>query len=451
MNASSRAATTLSLDAWSLVFEELIDDYESLCNVGFTCRDWRVLSLPSLLRVVDISSHNNGRVPEHENEAVPVIYADHDAKYRKPNLIPRQRAFLRLITARPSLAKYIKSLTWTLVWRDFDEHNLTEIDRQTWNVFGEMTNVTHLDLASLHNVCDEVYVRKNPTRLFPAVTDLRLLGWMHRGLVKAIITSLESNKLRRLDLDCLQDEGVLPDGTLLNEFTAIESAYGMHAHESSYEPEPAVLTIDNDLFRLQEDGEACIFPGPNWLPLRLLSTDSIPSLQHLRIKLPAFDDSIDLRNYHAMFEGTVSLMKQARESLTSLVVIFGESCLAYPDYRPPDCDIDEYWLDVHREWCMKIADVFLNLLLETLSETSFPQLENIVFEGFHILLDADMSESEEAGLTGIWRKIWEGQFDKIQFLDVPRIDYRDNFFGYHDVKDTDLKKYAAAFDRGRGI
>lgn len=176
MAANFSRATTLPFDVWSLIFEQLTNDYKPLCNIGLTCRDWRLLSLPHLLRSVDLSSHNNGRLPQHESEDLPIVYADYDAKYRQPNLVPRQRAFLRLITVRPELAKYVKSLRWTLIWLDFKERCLTDIDRQTWYVFSRMTNVSKLDFASLHDVSDDDYVRQNPSRLFPAVTHLRLLG-----------------------------------------------------------------------------------------------------------------------------------------------------------------------------------------------------------------------------------------------------------------------------------
>lgn len=192
-------------DVLQLVFRQLAGDNASLLNISLTCRAWRSLALPCVFQVVDISSHNNGRQPQLECEVLPLVYADYDGEYRPRNLVSRQRAFLRLMTDRPRLASYVKSFTWTLIWLDFDEDELTEIDRETWSVFSRMVQVTHLDLASLHRIDNDEYIRQNPAVLFQKVRDLRLLGWMHRGLVRALLTSLDPHKLRSLRLDYLED------------------------------------------------------------------------------------------------------------------------------------------------------------------------------------------------------------------------------------------------------
>ncbi|KAK6432914.1 hypothetical protein LTR95_010906, partial [Oleoguttula sp. CCFEE 5521] len=209
-------ASTLSSDVLVLSFKHLSAelDYKSLCNIGLTCRKWRSLSLPCLLERVDVSSHNNGRQPQFEDpEFCQVIHADYDGKFRQRNLVPRQRAFLRLLVKRPELSKHVQSFTWTLIWLDFDdEEGLLEIDLHTWEVFSGLTNVKTLDLGSLHDVWDQEYTRRSPRSLFSAVTDLRLLGWMHRGLIKAILGSLNLRTLKSLELDYLQDDGALLNG-----------------------------------------------------------------------------------------------------------------------------------------------------------------------------------------------------------------------------------------------
>jgi hypothetical protein len=141
-------------DVLQLVFRELAGDNASLLKVSLTCRAWRSLALPALFQVVDISSHNNGRQPQHEDSVRPLVYADYDGEYRPQNLVSRQRVFIRLLTNKPGLARYVKSFTWTLVWLDnwyelcIEDDTLTDVDRQTWDAFGRMVNVTHLDLAS---------------------------------------------------------------------------------------------------------------------------------------------------------------------------------------------------------------------------------------------------------------------------------------------------------------
>lgn len=166
-----------------LVFDQLGDDSTSLLNIGLTCRAWYDLSKPCLCRDVNLSSHNLGRWHCSEEERASaasedcrVIYTDYHAKFRPRNLVRRQRAFLNLISTNPRLARYVRSLTWTLIWRDFGDAGLTDADRQTWNVFSLMKNVARLDVASLHDVPNNPYVRQNPAHLFPKVTDLRLLG-----------------------------------------------------------------------------------------------------------------------------------------------------------------------------------------------------------------------------------------------------------------------------------
>lgn len=304
MATDSSVLSSISPDILRLIFDQLAGDYATLCNVSLTCRSWRTLSWPSLLRVADLSSHNNGRQPQHECNIIPVIYADHHGKYRQPNLIPRQRAFLRLIIENPGLAKYVQSLTWTLIWLDFDEEYLTPVDRQTWHVFSQLVNVTRLDLASLHDLSDEKYIRQNPARLFPAVTDLRLLGWMHRGLIKALLGSLNLHNLRALNLEYLVDEGAAPNGDTLDCCYVDNNAPHICADKYRWR-DASAESISPEIFERQEQGTAFIFPGPMWLPLQLVAGGSLHSLTHLRVELPAFEHSHDLRSYHTAFRSTL--------------------------------------------------------------------------------------------------------------------------------------------------
>lgn len=283
-------------DIMLLVFDELVGDATTLARVGLVSRSWRTLSLPFLFRDIDLSCHNNGRLPEHEDPSFPLLFgvvmSDYSDRYRPRNLVTRQRAFLRLMTERPELATKVKALAWTLVWQDFDDEGLGDIDLRTWDVFGLMRNVARLDLASLHEIGWEPFIRQNPSRLFPAVTHLRLVGWMHRGLVKAILSSLDTSRLVHLNLDHLQDEGALPNGKPMEDDWARESLYSLDASED----------IDDDLFARQEMGGVAIFPGPMWYPLRLLREQSLASMSHLHVRLGPVDRQIDRRNYFCMFK-----------------------------------------------------------------------------------------------------------------------------------------------------
>jgi hypothetical protein len=380
------------------------------------------------MQIVDLSCHNNGRLPEHECEIRPVVYADYDAAFRPPNLVPRQRAFLRFMADRPRLAKYVKSLAWTLIWKDFKDDDLTEIDRQTWSVFSVMNNVTQLDLASLREIHNNELVRQNPTTLFPAVTELRLLGWMHRGLVKAIISSIDTKKLCSLKLDYLQDEGALPNGAPMSFDITEEYAY--HARRSDRSD-----TVDNELFHRQENSQACIFPGPMWLPLRLLSACFLDSLTHMQIKVASFSMDIDLRSYYTLFHETANLLLRTRGSLKSLVLVFGEDMDFFEETRlHSGCGNHRQFHDSrYNPWCLRIAAAFLNQSLAVLNRNHFLHLEDIRFEGFHVLETATPRQAAAAGLADTFQSIRECPYPNASFTQISCIDCREVFLGYDCV------------------
>jgi hypothetical protein len=428
-------------DVLQLIFRQLAGDNASLLNVSLTCRTWRSLALPAVFQVVDVSSHNNGRQPQHEYEDVrPLVDAEYDSEYRPQNLVSRQRSFLRLMTDKPVLARYVKSFTWTLVWLDNwldvdNEDDLTEIDRQTWTVFGRMVDVTHLDLASLHHVVEIEYVRRNPAVLFPKVRDLRLLGWMHRGLVRAIITSLEPCKLRSLKLDCLEDEGALPNGEPIGNDSATRHAH--HARSGkpfqNFRPETndGSAIYHDDLIIRQETGNAFVFPGPMWLPLYLLSAHGMVSLTHLQIKVTPFSRSVDVRSYNTLFRQTASFIAKTKETLKSLIVAFGESVSLHPEFAG-GCHTPSG----HRPWCIKMAKLFLEQLLVVLNENSFRQLEEIHFEGFDILEEASRHDVE---LTSFLHSVRESEsrFTNATFTDVKSQSGRQGLHGVDRQTDKD--------------
>jgi hypothetical protein len=423
-------------DVLQLVFQHLVGDSASLLNVSLTCRAWRSLALPCVFQVVDISSHNNGRLPELECEMRPLLYADYDGEFRPQNLVSRQRAFLRLVTDKPILARYVKSFTWTLIWLDFDEYDLTEIDRQTWNVFSRMFNVTHLDLASLHCADDYIedgYIRRNPPTLFPNVRDLRLLGWMHRGLVRAIITSLEPCKLRSLRLDYLEDEGAQPNGDSLGADTAIRQAHSAWPKSSGRRLRPEAMNgsevFHDDLIRRQETGQAFIFPGPMWLPLYLLSAHTVVSLTHLQVKVPPFSTDIDLRNYNTLFRQTAMFVTKTKGTLKSLIIVFGECRSIYGDFVTYGCGTGRANHLGRCRWYIKMAKLFLEQQLAALNENAFPQLEEIRFEGFRLLENATPQQAADAELAGVLQSVRDTRFTNATFTDISSVQGRDSYHG----------------------
>lgn len=311
-------------DILSLICDQLVGDSQTLVRLGRVSRTWRIFSLPFLLKHVDLSCHNNGRIPKGqivEDDSPPgldfplgerVVMADFSDECRPRNLVPRQRAFLRLMTGRPELATHVKALTWTLVWRDFGEEDLLEIDRCTWEVFGRMLNVRSLDLASLHQIGDEPYIRQSPAKLFPAVTELRLVGWMHRGLVKAIVVSLDPAKLRRLTLDYLQHEGAIPSavhGPGDDPPMPMPEGWTVaHRREMAYGTRH--VGVPKELWGRQDEGKAAIFPGHMWFPLRVLRKMPLASLREVRIMLCPFSTRTDERSDYEVFVSTASLIRR---------------------------------------------------------------------------------------------------------------------------------------------
>ncbi|KAK4613438.1 hypothetical protein CLAFUW4_09719 [Fulvia fulva] len=273
------AAFEIPSDVLLLVFEQLVGDSATSSSASLTSRAWHTHAIPFLLQDVDISCHNRGRMLDFEDDTIfRRAYADfsdrwpprqssnvrHDWLPR--DLVTRQRALLHLIIDHYDRARYVRSLTWTLVWMA-DEETQQDIDRQTWNVFQALANVTRLDLASLHEIWDQPFIRQTPSRMFSAVTDLRLVGWMHRGLVRSILDGLDCARLSVLKFDYLQDERALPDGSPMPEELNLEYA---HSAQNNFSLEDTVL-VSHELWDRQEAGTAAIFPGPMWTPSRLLS------------------------------------------------------------------------------------------------------------------------------------------------------------------------------------
>ncbi|KAI0429679.1 hypothetical protein F5Y09DRAFT_309767 [Xylaria sp. FL1042] len=417
----------LPFDVWRLVFDELAGDTETLARVGLVSHAWRDLSLPALLNHVDLSSHNNGRIPEEEGDALfcRVVMADYSDRCRPRNLVSRQRAFLRLMIDHPELAIYVKVFTWTLVWMDFNDDDLTDVDLRTWDIFGRMQNVTHLDLASLHEIGWEPYIRQNPARLFPAVTHLRLVGWMHRGLVRAIISSLNTTKLASIQLHYLEDEGALPNGEPMPSDLAAKHARN---RADPYRDEG----IDDGLWERQERGDAAIFPGPMWFPLRFLGQKRLSSLTHFQISLMPFFHTLDQRNLISMFIDIAKFIRSTKDTLKSLSVELGEEPYLHCKDEEMHSVCGTSRARIRRLWrplCLHQTLAFLHRLLAALTEEQFLYLTRVDLKGFRILLTpAFQGEYHERTL----QYIRDCPFVDEGFMETANLNCRHSFGG-HDV------------------
>ena len=430
MDSRPLSAPDMPPDVWQLIFDQLAGDYASLCNVSLTCHAWRSLSEPSLYKIVDISSHNDGRLPQYEKpDVLPVVYAEYSASYRSRNLFSRQIDFSQTITARPALAVYVKTLIWTLIW---PEKSFRMPHNENWPVFALMKNVTRLDLASLYQLDDDGnYAQKTPPGLFPNVVDLRLVGVMYRGIVKAIITSINAKNLRSLALDYVQDEGAMADGSPMSEGVAYE--YAHHAQRS-----PISSAVNEELFRRQETGRACVFPGPMWYPLKLLSSHSMESLTQLQVKVAPFSMHIDLRNYYTMFEQTANLMLKARQTLSTITIVLAEDRDLYEEtrYRSTCGTSNGFLQNTYRPWCIRVAAAFLDTLFAVLSKQSFPLLTRVRFEGFHFLEVVSSEEAAAARLDRTFESIRACSMQNASFTDISCVDYREAFPGFsYQVED----------------
>lgn len=438
-------ATVLPADILRLIFDHHAGDYATLCAISLACRTWHELALPALYHTVDLSSHNLGRQPEHECSIMPVIYADFEGRYRPSDsrLVPRQRAFLRRIVACPDLAKYVQSFTWTLIWLDFDDEELQDIDRKTWEVFGWLNNVMSLDLASLHDVSFDEYVRANPKRLFPGVRELRLCGHMHRDLVSAIYTSLDPAKLHSLKLDYLQDDGALPDGSPMDVcFASENNAHCVAGGSFRWTQDLKDEVISEALAKKQESGKAFVFPGPMWFPCDIFASQPMDSLAHLQVKVIPYDSSLDLRSYLTTFDRVSRLLASTSLSLTSLVIIFSEPYhLSLEGLSQPNvCGTGRGRAKSQRAWVIRLAALFLEKMLAVLNEHSFPKLDNVRFEGFDVIetapstylnmLRSDSTAAIDRSVRRVVRAAGCSRFPRAQLIGSSSIDHRQNFHGY---------------------
>lgn len=99
---------------------------------------------------------------------------------------------------------------------------------------------------------------------------------MHRGLGKAILTVLDTRRLHKLGLGCLQDEDALPGiGPIDIKFTLDEKTYTARSRYWTDNVDPEF--ISSDLLKRHEAGEAITSPGPIRLPMHRLSTKFLGS------------------------------------------------------------------------------------------------------------------------------------------------------------------------------
>jgi hypothetical protein len=282
-----------------------------MSNLSQTCKDLRLRCVPQLYREVDLSSHNIGRFPEHEDDKFrPEQWTHMDDFHRPENLLSLQRSFLRTMCQFPEYASYIRSFSWTLIWYDQHEEQdgLTEIDYQTWAVFSRMERVEKLDLAAIpgDKGLDD-YCREVPPILFPRVTDLRLVGWFPHSLAVNIFNSINVSKLHSLQLDALQEEGQDSEGAPVSE----------DFNKDHWDDQERAQLCESRRKGLTPPDVGIVYPGPMWIPFLPL-VGKFASLRRLEITIPPFEDT---ETYSAMADCPdhttyISVMAELIESVS---------------------------------------------------------------------------------------------------------------------------------------
>ncbi|KAI0196364.1 hypothetical protein F4808DRAFT_474373 [Astrocystis sublimbata] len=204
----------LSVDLLYMIFDVLEGDSCTLGRMGLVCRPWRTLSLPFMLKHVSLGCngpdrgwfYEPGRVYERANPMLqlqPPSGLDLTIKedqWDARSVLWRQRAFIRLMTHRPDLARNVKTLAWTLIWTADKDGGQIDIDQHTWDCFRQLKNVTRLDLGSQSFFDSKSFDNNDPTSLFPAVIYVRLTGFMKVGMKDIMIRSRDRRRVASIDI-----------------------------------------------------------------------------------------------------------------------------------------------------------------------------------------------------------------------------------------------------------
>lgn len=151
-----------------------------LLTLTLTSKKLRHASIPSIYRDVDLSIHNRGRLVYGSKQEDNYLW-QYSSSYRcedvRSRAFTRQEQFLQQVIEHPEYAKYVKSLSWTLLllrepeWgEDYPTESAVIAERpilHIWEVFEKLTNVRWLDLAWLSHDHDRPLASQFPDVLFP--------------------------------------------------------------------------------------------------------------------------------------------------------------------------------------------------------------------------------------------------------------------------------------------
>jgi len=352
------------------IFFEILDicgaHKGALYNLSLTSKSIRDTCLPLLYRKVDLSTHNRGRLTEFEDDVCWEIWADADGDYVPDDARLRQYSFLRTLTAHPEYGSFVRSFAWTLIWTgSFNTTSkLEDIEFAVWDVFTSLTNVQDLDLASLHYNFLEPFVRQNPPRLFSSAVRVRLLGWMHRGLVTSILYSVDPSKLAHLALDNLQDEGQYPDGSPM----MFEDGENVRDHTETVNPDGSHgFVFPGPMRNILKPLEGC-FTALKYLLLRKAGQQEI---DHMLSPVPGWSPEID----DAVYSEWASFLSSVKPTLE--VFIFEHT--RAPKWGGTGRCGRSRWRS--RQRVRPMDERFRRLFLSVLLAGSWPRLQRLEIRG----------------------------------------------------------------------
>lgn len=220
---------------------ELLHTILSFCDlpdvlaIAQASKELRALALPIIYRTVDLSVHNRPLtfdqvwwgVNDFVDRPGDALSWEDDCSYPRfllELLAVKQQSFLDALLQNPGLGAHVRTFVWTIRdnWdpagplpaKSEDERprfKAVSPDTRIWEAFQHLTNVQDLDLCSLHNSWDELYLRTPPPNLFSTIRQLRLSGVMYRQMVNCILDSINTSNLKSLELSALQDPGRFKD------------------------------------------------------------------------------------------------------------------------------------------------------------------------------------------------------------------------------------------------
>jgi hypothetical protein len=179
----------------------------NLRHLSQTCRSLHTLGLSILFQRVDLSLHNQNLSLHRPHEFTPIC----------KKLRIRQYLFVQQLLQTPHYATHIRTFFWTMAgsanpwWTRFEYagKEVTLSSDEIYRMFSLLQEVTYVDI-------DTGYThRSGPTvlpSLFPQAKHIRLGGKMHYAFASAILHGPGKAPLDYLELNNVQEGGLLESG-----------------------------------------------------------------------------------------------------------------------------------------------------------------------------------------------------------------------------------------------